>query len=182
MRVDQENSDMELFRAIMERRSIRSFKPDPVPEEVLRKLVEAGIWAPTGGNAQTWRFVIVTDPANIRRIKMLSPGLSGNPPAVIAICQDLAEAERRGDSLGRDVLTVMDSALAAQNIMLAACAEGLGTCAIRSFHPGGVQKLLHLPEHIAPQLLISVGVPEVTPRAPTRNLDVIWFQEYNDGE
>jgi nitroreductase len=178
----QEGGGVDLFKVILERRSIRSFKPYLVPDEVLRKLVEAGIWAPTGGNAQTWRFVIVTDPANIRRIKMLSPGLSGNPPAIVAICQDMAEAERRGDKLGREVLTVMDSALAAQNIMLAACAEGLGTCAIRSFHPGGVQKLLHLPESIEPQLLISVGVPEVTPRPPKRNFDVIWFQEYTDGE
>jgi nitroreductase len=171
---------MDLLKAIVERRSVRSFRPDPISEEVLRKLVEAGIWAPTGGNAQTWRFVIVTDPACVRRIKMLSPGLGGNPPAVIAVCQDLEEAERKGDKLAREKLTLMDSALAAQNIMLMAYAEGLGTCAICSFHQGGVQKLLKLPEHIEPQLLISVGVPETTPRPPKRNFDVIWFQEYTD--
>ncbi len=178
IKLGQEKSDMDLFRAIMERRSIRSFKPDPVSEEMLCKLVEAGIWAPTGGNAQTWRFVIVTDPANIRRVKMLSPGLSGNPPAIIAVCQDLAEAERKGESLGRNVLSVMDSALAAQNIMLAACAEGLGTCAICSFHQGGVAKLLKLPDTIVPQLLITVGYPATAPRAPKRRTDVIWWQEY----
>lgn len=173
---------MDVWDAILGRRSVRSFRPDPVSEETLRKLVEAGIWAPSGGNAQTWRFVVVTDPGSLRRIKMLSPGLSGNPPAVIAVCQDVAEAERKGAKLGKEILTVMDSAMAAQNIMLAAYAEGLGTCAICSFHQNGVQKLLGLPDHIVPQMLISVGVADVVPKPATRNFDVIWFQEYTDGE
>ncbi|MEE8564617.1 MAG: nitroreductase family protein, partial [Atribacterota bacterium] len=136
---------MDLLKAIMERRSVRSFQADHVPEDTLRRLVEAGIWAPSGGNAQTWCFIIVTDGVSIRRLKMLSPGLLGNPPAVIVICQDIAEAERKGAKLGKEILSLMDSAMAAQNIMLAAYAEGLGTCIVRSFHPGGVQKLLRLP-------------------------------------
>jgi nitroreductase len=172
---------MEVLKAIQERRSIRAFRPDPVPEELLRRLVEAGIWAPSGGNAQTWRFVVVTDPASIKRIKMLSPGLSGDPPAIIAVCQDLDEAERRGSTLGRE-MTLMDSAMAAQNIMLAAYAEGLGTCPICSFHPAGVQKLLNLPNHIVPQILISLGWPQSIPRPPRRNFDFLWFQEYSGCE
>mgnify|MGYP005836247731 CR=1 FL=1 len=173
---------MDVLEAIRERRSIRAFRPDPVPEELLRKLVEAGIWAPSGGNAQTWRFIIITDPARVKQVKMLSPGLSGDPPAIISICQDIEEAERKGSTLGRDVLTLMDSAMAAQNIMLAAWAEGIGTCVIRSFHPAGVQKLLNLPRHIVPQLLLSVGWPHRIPRPPRRNFDVLWFQEYNERE
>jgi nitroreductase len=173
---------MDVWKAILERRSVRSFRPEPVPEDVLRKLVEAAVWAPSGGNAQTWRFVIVTDPARMRRIKMVSPGLLGNPPAVIAVCQDVAEAERKGARLGKEVLTWMDSAMAAQNIMLAAHAGGLGTCPILSFHPGGVGKLLNLPEHIVPQILVSVGVPDNIPRPPKRNLDVLWFEEYTARE
>jgi len=171
---------MDVMEAILGRRSVRSFRAEPVPKEMLRKLVEAGIWAPSGGNAQTWRFVVVTDPLRIRQLKMLSPGLLGDPPAVIVICQDVAEAERRGDKLGRDVLTLMDTAMAAQNIMLAAYAQGLGTCPICSFHPGGVQKLLRLPENIAPQMLISVGAPDTVPKPPKRNFDVVWFEEYTE--
>jgi nitroreductase len=55
---------LDVCEAIQGRRSIRSFKSDPVPEDLIRKLIlEAGIWAPTGGTAQTWRFVVVTDPS-----------------------------------------------------------------------------------------------------------------------
>ena len=173
---------MDLLKAIVERRSVRSFKADHVPEDRLRRLVEAGIWAPSGGNAQTWRFIIVTDGVSIRRLKMLSPGLLGNPPAVIVICQDIAEAERKGAKLGKEVLSLMDSAMAAQNIILAAYAEGLGTCIVRSFHPGGVQKLLKLPQYIEPQILISVGVPASVPKPPKRNFDIVSFQEYNGND
>ncbi len=173
---------MEVLKAIQERRSIRAFGPDPVPEELLRKLVEAGIWAPSGGNAQTWRFIVVTDPVGVRQVTMLSPGLSGDPPAIIAVCQDLAEAERKGSTQARDILTLMDSAMAAQNIMLAAHAEGLGTCAICSFHQAGIQKLLDLPPHIVPQILVSVGWPQHIPPPPRRNFAVVWFQEYGEHE
>ncbi|OGN88410.1 MAG: hypothetical protein A2158_02710 [Chloroflexi bacterium RBG_13_46_14] len=169
---------MDLLKAIMERRSVRSFQTDPVPVDMLRRLVEAGIWAPSGGNAQTWCFIIVTDGASIRRLKMLSPGLLGNPPAVMVICQNVAEAERKGAKLGKEVLMLMDSAMAAQNIMLAAYAEGLGTCIVRSFHPEGVQKLLKLPQYIEPQILISVGFPASVPKPPKRNFNIVSFQEY----
>lgn len=171
---------MDVIEAILGRRSVRAYEAEPVSEEVLHELVEAGIWAPSGGNAQTWRFVVVTEPRRIRQLRMLSPGLLGEPPAVIVICQDVAEAERRGDKLGKEVLTLMDTAMAAQNIMLAAYAEGLGTCAVCSFHPGGVQKLLRLPENIVPQMLVSVGIPKTIIKPPKRRLDVIWFDEYTE--
>jgi nitroreductase len=158
---------------------VRSFKPDPIPEDLIRKLIlDAGIWAPTGGNAQTWRFVVITDPNVIHKIKMVAPGILGNPPAVIAICQDLQEAERKGSKLGRDVITLMDTALASQNIMLYAYDQGIGTCLIASFHPGAVQEILKLPPVIVPQLLMSLGFPRMTMQAPKRNSEVVWFNEY----
>ncbi len=174
---------MEVWEAIQGRRSVRSFKPDPIPEDVIKKLIlEAGIWAPTGGNAQTWRFVAITDPNLIHKMKMVAPGLLGNPPVVIAVCQDLDEAQRKGSELGKNVITIMDTALAAQNIMLAAYDKGLGTCAIASFHPGAVQQILRLPSSIVPQLLISLGYAKVTGQAPKRNVEVVWFNEYSQKE
>ena len=173
---------MDVWEAIQGRRSIRSYKPDPVPEDLIKKLIlEAGIWAPTGGNAQIWRFVVVTDPNRIRKMKMLAPGILGNPPVVIAVCQDLAESERKGSKLGVE-FGPMDTAVAAQNILLAAYDKGLGTCLIASFHPGAVQEVLHLPPRIVPQLLISLGYPQANPKPPKRNTKVVWFNEYSQQE
>jgi len=175
--------ELDVWEAIQGRRSIRSFRSDPVPEDLIRKLIlEAGIWAPTGGNAQTWRFVVVTDHDLIRKVRMVAPGILGDPPVVIVICQDLDEAERKGSKLGRDALSLMDTALAAQNIMLTAYEQGLGTCLVASFHPGAVQKILRLPSSIVPQLLMSLGYANIKTQAPKRNNKVVWFNGYSQEE
>jgi len=170
---------MEVFEAIRGRRSIRNFEDRPVGKEVLQRLIEAGIWAPSGGNAQTWRFIVVTEKHMLNKMKMLSPGLLGDPPAVIVVCQNRKEAERKGGRLGVELVSVMDTAMSAQNIMLAACALDLGTCPIASFHREGIQRLLRLPEEIFPHLLISVGYPKGAPNPPERQTEgICFFEEY----
>jgi translation initiation factor 2B subunit (eIF-2B alpha/beta/delta family) len=73
--VGGDKSELDVWEAIQGRRSIRSFKTDPVPEDLIRKLIlEAGIWAPSGGKAQTWRFVVVTDPSLVPQNQDGSPG------------------------------------------------------------------------------------------------------------
>ena len=59
---------MEVLEAIRTRRSIRTYKPDPVPEEVLEEILEAGRWAPSAGSSQPWEFIIFTDPKVKRRL------------------------------------------------------------------------------------------------------------------
>lgn len=166
---------MQTWQAIRERRSVRSFRDEGVPRETLLRLVkEAAIWAPSGGNAQTWRFVIIDDRTLLNKVRMISPGLLGQPAAAIAICQDAQEAKRKGSELG-ETLALLDSGMAAQNLMLAACDLGLGTCAVASFHRQGLQALLGLPQEVVPHLLISVGVPAVLPQPPQRRMDVWRF-------
>lgn len=171
---------MDVLTAMKNRRSIRKFTADVVEDSVLRDLIlEAGIWAPTG-NAQGWRFVVITDRQILNKIKSVSPGLLGNPSAVIVVCHDLVYALKTGGEFGVKTASLMDTAMAAQNIMLAAHARGLGTCAVASFHPQAVQRIIELPEHICPQLLITLGIPGEVRTAPKRNHDVIWFNSYED--
>ena len=171
---------MDVMTAIKGRRSVRNFTGESVDKDTLLKLLEAAVWAPSGGNGQTWRFVVITDTAMMKKIKMVSPGLLGDPPAVIVIAQDMALAQHKGGKMGPKSITKMDSAIASQNIMLAAYEMGLGTCVIASFHPGAVAKLLAMPENIQPHLLVSVGHPDADPPPPARLLEeVFWFEAYN---
>lgn len=171
---------MNVFTAIKGRRSIREFTDQMVAKEILLKLLEAAVWSPSGGNAQTWHFVAITDQEKMKKIKMLSPGLSRGAPAVIVIAQDLSLAKHIGGEMGSETISKMDSAMAAQNIMLAAYEMGLGTCAVASFHQNAVGKFLKFPEHIKPQLLVSVGHPAKNPSPPARKFEeVIWFEEYD---
>jgi len=156
---------------IKRRRSIRRFLETPLPSEVLDSLLEAAQWAPSGGNNQPWLFVVVQKLANIQKIKMFSPGLQGDPPALLVLCSD-------GSVRGSTAL--MDIAMAAQNVMLTATENGLGSCVIRSFNQKALQLLLNLPSHAMPELIISLGYPARPARVPTRRAieDFVHWEEY----
>lgn len=172
---------MELSTAIRGRRSCRSFTDQAVGAETLKGLVlDAGIWAPTGGNAQAWRFGLITDRRLLEDLSLVSPGMPRRPAAAIVVCQDLAIARLRSRDFGGGAYAVMDTAMAAENIMLAAYEIGLGTCAVAAFNRRGVQAALGLPDSIVPQLIIAVGIPAVQPKAPARNTDVYWEEHYGE--
>lgn len=172
---------LDVWNVIQNRRSIRFFNSDKLNEEDLKKLIlEAGIWAPTAGNSQSWRFIIITNTKTLDKVRLVSPGLLGTPQGLIIICQDLNNAFDKGGELGVKTLSLMDTAMAAQNIMLAAYTIGLGTCPIASFHSESIQKIIGLPSNVCPQLLISVGVPGdiALTHTPRRNSNVVWFNQY----
>lgn len=103
---------MDIWTAIKNRRSIRNFTADPVEEKKLRDLIlKAGIWSPSGGNAQTWRFIVITDQKILNKLKLVSTGLLGTPQAIIVICQDLVYTLKKGGKLGVKTLSLMDTAM-----------------------------------------------------------------------
>lgn len=155
---------MELSHAILQRRSIRRFSAQPVPEEFLLQLVRAGAVAPSASNLQAWQFFLLTDPELVRKVDLFSPGLSGKPPVIIAICSDMNYVLEHGSTNSEVYGCVMDASMAAENIMLKALELGLGTCAIKSYNASAVGKLLNLPVHYRMELLISVGYPDETPK------------------
>jgi nitroreductase len=168
---------MEVKKAIFERRSIRKFVEKDVPSEMLNELLKAGIWAPSAGNIQPWAFFCITDKERIHKIKTVSPGLLGNPGALICICSDQKKAFERA-AKGGYTLALFDCAMAAQNIMLMAFDLGLGSCAVRSFNQAAVRELLEAPEHLEPELIISVGFPAEFPNPPVRRMEVIYWEQY----
>lgn len=167
---------------IYTRRSIRRFTQRRVERPLLEELLMAGCMAPTGSNLQTWRFVAVDDPALIKSICAISPGISGAPPCILALCTDERLALTKGGALARDQLAVMDLSMAAQNIMLLATEYGLGSCAVKSFQPVLVHRLLGLPEHIAVHLLLTLGYPAKIPENAPRRKPLEDILRYNGWE
>ena len=156
---------------IKSRRSVRHFLETPIPSDVLQALLEAARWAPSGGNNQPWVFVVIQEPVNIQKIKMFSPGLQGDPAALLVLCSD--------EAAGGTTAT-MDISMAAQNVMLTAADNGLGSCAVRSFNQKALQALLSLPSDVIPELIISLGYPAKPARIPSRRpLDaLVHWEEY----
>ena len=159
---------MEALDAMRTRRSVRAFTDEPVARDVLEELIEAGIWAPSASNVQAWKFGMVTDPAVVRKIDLFSPGMGGNPPALIVVCSDRAYALERGGKRAADEFATLDCAYASQNIMLVASDRGLGTCAVKSYNDAALRRILNLPDHIAIELVITVGHPAKQPAPPVR--------------
>ncbi|MFC2105330.1 nitroreductase family protein [Candidatus Bipolaricaulota bacterium] len=170
---------METKDAIQTRRSVRRFTEETLEQQAVDQLLDAARWAPSGGNAQTWRFIVVRDRARIRQLRVVSPGLPGPPPCVLVICQDMDEAGDRGARLGIDRLVLFDAAMAAQNVLLAAHDLGLGSCVVASFHKNAVQQLLDMPEYVEPMLLIALGWPDELPVPPRRREEVVFRERYN---
>ena len=175
--------------AIKQRRSVRSYRPDPVPREVLEQLLAAAIWAPSAHNRQPWRFVVVRTPAarealaramgeRLRR-DLAADGVPADAvendvrrsyarllaaPALVVVCLTLADMDVYPDVRRRDAertMAVQSAAMAGQNLLLAAYAVGLGACWMCAplFCPDVVQSVLTLPADWEPQGIIALGYP-----------------------
>ena len=166
----------DLLTLIKSRRSCRHFLDKAVPIHLLETLIDAGRFAPSASNVQAWKFCLITEPDLVRKVDLFSPGLSGNPPVILAICSDREYAGKRGGIAAGEILATIDASMAAENIMLEAVALGLGTCAIKSFHNAAVRKLLNLPPEIEIELLLTIGYPDSDPHIPKRKpLEEILF-------
>ena len=156
---------------IRSRRSTRAFLEKPISSKVLLLLLESARWAPSGSNRQPWLFVIVQEAINIQKIKMFSPGLRGKPPVLLVLCDDTPV---------EGSIHLMDISMAAQNILLTATENGLGSCPVRSFNKRAIQSLLHLPPHVMPELIISLGYPAKPAKTPPRRAieDMVHWERY----
>jgi len=112
------------------------------------------------------------------RVKLISPGLFGNPAALIICCINKKRAEK-GGRLGENT-ALMDVSMAAQNMMLMAYSLGIGSCPIVSFNKTALKELLNIPEDVEPVLIISLGYPEFWPKPPKRRPleEVVHVEEY----
>jgi nitroreductase len=160
---------VDTLEAIRTRRSIRKYKSELVPDDSIEKILEAGRWAPSGSNLQPWRFVVIKNHTVLDMIRKVSPGYLGATPMAIAICSDKATAHARGGRLGRDYLTIADCSMAAENMLLAAHALGLGGCPMKSFSTTAIKEILELPEGIEPELILMIGYPDETPKPPPKH-------------
>jgi nitroreductase len=150
---------METLEAIKTRRSIRQYKQEIISNDILKELLTAGMSGPTAGN-KPWKFIVINDPEKIREVANADSGanLASNVPLAILVCGDM---ERYQDISQR--YWVIDSSIAAQNILLAAHSKGLGAV-WSGVYPteeriNGLKSLFELPENIKPLVLIIIGYP-----------------------
>lgn len=184
MKAEQEERFRYLKTLIKTRRAIRDFNDLPISDSDIRDIVEAAIWAPSASNMNARYFVVVRDKNRIRKIKAFSPGMFSDPKCMIVLCTDKEKAFNVGGELGRDRASLMDISVSTQNILLSAWAKGIGTCPLASFNPAAISKILNLPEHVYPDLIITMGYPTSMPEVPERPRveEVMFFEQYGRKE
>lgn len=151
---------MQVLDAIRNRRSVRKYSTEAVPDDVLLRVLEAGRIAPSANNTQPWHFVVVTDP-DLR--KALSGGRYASflqeCPVVIVGC---------GDKKKSPEWHTVDVTIALQNMVTQATAEGLGTCWIGSFHEDKVKEAVEVPEEYSVVAMLAVGYPKDSAKGPRK--------------
>jgi nitroreductase len=182
---------MEFMMLAAKRRSIRKFRPDAVASDVLGRVLEAGRWAPSAGNCQPWRFVLVTDVQVKGKMAEVCTGFSRehwrsfsserakylaarggtwdksymrNVPVLITVCYELLQDVK-------EELVLASVWMAVENMLLAATAEGLGSC-VYTFHSrreeSSVKRILWVPKNYRIAGIVQIGHPSVEPPAPYR--------------
>lgn len=162
---------MDFWEAMGKRRSVRRFeRGQDVPKEMVERLLEAAISAPSAGNRQPWHFLVVRDGETKMRLARAAWGqhFVAEAPVVIVVCADPGRSGWRYGQRGADLYCLQDTAAATQNILLAAVALGLGACWVGAFDEGAVTRVLNLPSHLSPVAIVPIGYPAESPYRPTR--------------
>lgn len=160
---------MDILKAVRERRSIRDFQKKEIPQDIVDKLIEALIWAPSAGNLQARKFYFVKDAGLKKKIAQaaLNQHFIAEAPLVIVGCTDSRIAYRYGER-GVYLYSIQDVACSLMGMMLVAYDNGLGSVWVGAFHEDLVSKILKLPEHLRPVAIVSVGYPSKIPSPPPR--------------
>ncbi|MGE5238786.1 MAG: nitroreductase family protein [Chloroflexota bacterium] len=159
----------EVLRAAKERRSVRDFQEGEIPEDVVKKLVDALVWAPSAGNLQSRKFYFVTTGSLKRRLATAALGqhFIAEAPLVVVGCADARIATHYG-TRGVTLYALQDVACSVMNMMLVAFENGLGTVWVGAFREADVAEILQLPAELRPVAIVPVGYPGRIPAAPPR--------------
>ncbi len=158
---------METLEALLTRRSIREYAPQSVPGELIQKLLEAAMQAPSAGNQQPWHFIVLTERQQLDALADVLPygKMLKAAPLGVVVCADLKLEKHRG-------FWMQDCSNATMNILLAAHDQGLGAVWVAIYpledRVAGAKQVLGLPEQVVPLCVVPVGYPANRPQPPER--------------
>lgn len=165
-----------ILEMIFKRRSIRVYERKALEKDVLVKLLQAAMAAPSASNSRPWEFVVVTEEKTLDQLRAKIKYGKFNSPAVVVVCANLAIAQN--ESAYR--FWVQDCSAATENLLIAAAGLGLGACWVGAYpkeeEMNTLRDILGIPEHVFPLSMIYVGYPaeEKSPRTQYDESRVHW--------
>jgi nitroreductase len=169
---------MDVFTAISQRSSVRSYKATPVEEDKLKKILEAARLSPSSSNRQEWKFIVVKNKETRKRLANAAFGQSfiGEAPVVVVACGTESKSIM---ACGQPAHTV-DVSIACAYMILQAYELGLGTCWIGAFNADETKKILDIPEHVRVVAMTPLGYPNQPPSQKSRKSlnQIVCFDKY----
>ncbi|EKQ52621.1 MAG: nitroreductase [Methanobacterium sp. Maddingley MBC34] len=161
---------MEIFETISQRRSIRRFKKEDIHESLILKIIQAGVWAPSAGNLQSWELVLVKNPQSREKLSEAAymRDFISQAPVVMVPCVNLRVSGAIYGNRGVELYSIQDVSCAVENMLLMAHALGLGACWVGAFDEQQVTNLLGTPSYVRPVALVPMGYPDEKPYPPPR--------------
>jgi nitroreductase len=151
-----------------------------VPDDVLARVIEAGRLAPSAKNFQPWKFIVVRDPAQRAALVPACRGQKFLAEAPVVVCGCAVESQVWKGMGGYWSAEAVDLSIALEHMILAAAAEGLGTCWIGAFTEAEVKQVLAIPDGVKPIALTPLGFPatESRPRPRKPLSDIVCYDRY----
>jgi nitroreductase len=156
---------MDTYKTIVTKRDTRSFTDQLIPEDAVRRIVQAGRMAGSSKNSQPCRFIIVDDPATKERVAACGDFAAWIPSAPLLVAVALTDQGTRGE---------FDAGRAAQNIMVAAWAEGVGSCPVSIHHVECGREALSLPEGWRLAIVLAFGYRAKPPKSVPEAARLPW--------
>lgn len=147
---------MDFEYLISERYSVRSFKSEHLPDDVIDRILHAGHKAPTGCNYQPQRILVINTDESIARLKKCTK-CHFNAPTAVLVCHNKEESwVRKYDGA---LSSPVDAVIVTTYMMLAAQNEGVGTCWVMHFDPAAMREAFKIPAEVEPMALLLMGYP-----------------------
>lgn len=188
---------MDVLEAIRNRRSIRRYSDNPIDDDTVNKVLEAAHWAPSWGNSQCWRFIVVRDPKIksqvadcLNKVKFdnelvenAATAAIKQAPILIVLCSEMGKAGCGPDGIpitDKGDWYMFDIALAMENLVVAAYSLGLGTVIVGGFNNTEVARILEVPDNLAVVTMTPLGFPahkgQISPRKALS--EAVYYEKY----
>jgi nitroreductase len=181
---------MEFSEVFKERRSIHHFTEDEVTDEEIEYILEAARWAPSAGNAQPWRFIIVNKPENREKVWRATSDIPNvtpqnfikKAPLHIIVCTDTSAYKGKQARVFSDRFCIQDAAAATMNLLLAVTDIGLGACWVGMFREKALREDFNIPAHVRPVAIIPVGhtISKERPRPRKAREELLFVERWGN--
>ena len=171
---------MEFEQLISERYSVRNFRSEHLPQEVIDKIIEAGHKAPTGCNYQSQRILVINTDESVNKLRRCTRCHFGAPTAML-VCHNKNESWKRPYDGAQS--SSVDAVIVTTHMMLEAHNIGVGACWVMHFNPFAMRETFHIPENVEPTALLVLGYPSADAKPldlhnQKRPLDEVVFYDH----